>query len=47
MTSHNKALERFEKSKIDKLADKKLGYKEGSKKDKSVDEKLMKLLKYK
>jgi hypothetical protein len=47
MTSHSKALERFEKSKIDKLADKRLKLKEGSKKDKKVDEKLMNLLKYK
>ena len=36
-------MKNYEKSKADKLADKKFGYKEGSKKDEAMDAKLSKL----
>jgi hypothetical protein len=43
MKSCEKAL-RYEKSKLDKYLDKKVGYKEGGKKDKAMDRKVIKLL---
>ena len=44
MTSHSKALKKYEGSKLDKYLDKKVGYREDSKKDDQMDKKIIKLL---
>ena len=44
MKSHEKALKKYEHSKLDKYLDKKVGYREDSKKDDEMDNKIIKLL---